>query len=307
MSSLATSLATTGRPMPRPRSFTRQLLGDTMIRWGARAGVAFIILLILAAVFAPLIANSHPVLMKQSGHWSSPLLHSLEPADVTLLVVFFCALVLALVRGPSFGRRVATLIWITAIVIPLSAWPTVVDNWRQWQIVLGVSWFYAIMGGLGLLFLAAVILLPLLTPATGRHRVIVLAAMGVLAVLLVVFPVRPPAEVVYEHYREDVKSGRIESVILAPLPFSPDDRLRDQPLLRLTPPSLQHPMGTTTNGADLASNMIYASRIALSIGFISTGISVAIGIIVGGLMGYYSGWVDLFGMRLVEILIQFPL
>jgi peptide/nickel transport system permease protein len=65
-------------------------------------------------------------------------------------------------------------------------------------------------------------------------------------------------------------------------------------------------MGTTSDDADLLSNLIHASRIALSIGFISTGIAVIIGILLGGLMGYYGGWVDLLGMRLVEIFDAIP-
>ena len=52
--------------------------------------------------------------------------------------------------------------------------------------------------------------------------------------------------------------------------------------------------------------MLHASRIALSIGFIATGISVLIGIIVGGLMGYFVGKVDLIGMRLIEIFEAVP-
>ena len=65
-------------------------------------------------------------------------------------------------------------------------------------------------------------------------------------------------------------------------------------------------MGTTSDAADLLSNMIYASRIALSIGFISTGIALFIGIVIGGLMGYFVGWIDLIGMRLVEIFDAIP-
>ena len=65
-------------------------------------------------------------------------------------------------------------------------------------------------------------------------------------------------------------------------------------------------MGTTSDGADLFSNMIFASRIALSIGFISTGIALVIGVIIGGLMGYYVGWFDLIGMRVIEIFDAIP-
>jgi peptide/nickel transport system permease protein len=52
--------------------------------------------------------------------------------------------------------------------------------------------------------------------------------------------------------------------------------------------------------------MIFATRIALSIGFISTGIAVVVGVILGGVMGYYGGWVDLLGMRFTEIFQAIP-
>lgn len=70
--------------------------------------------------------------------------------------------------------------------------------------------------------------------------------------------------------------------------------------------SRTHLMGTTASGKDLASRMIHGSRIALYIGFISTGIAVFIGVIVGGLLGYFAGWVDLIGLRLVEIFASIP-
>ena len=76
--------------------------------------------------------------------------------------------------------------------------------------------------------------------------------------------------------------------------------------MRLTAPLSTHWMGTTSDAADLLSNMIHASRIALSIGFISTGIALFIGIAIGGLMGYFVGWIDLIGMRLVEIFDAIP-
>ncbi|HLL90109.1 MAG TPA: ABC transporter permease, partial [Tepidisphaeraceae bacterium] len=95
-------------------------------------------------------------------------------------------------------------------------------------------------------------------------------------------------------------------VVFPPIPYSPDDRQRDVRDARLQRPSAAHWFGTTGSGADLASNMIHATRIALSIGFISTGIAIVIGVVVGGLMGYYAGWVDLVGMRLVEIFSAIP-
>jgi len=67
-----------------------------------------------------------------------------------------------------------------------------------------------------------------------------------------------------------------------------------------------HLMGTTYNGQDLVSMMIHGSRIAMYIGFISTGIAVFIGVIIGGLMGYFGGWIDLLGLQLVEIFAAIP-
>jgi ABC-type dipeptide/oligopeptide/nickel transport system permease subunit len=67
-----------------------------------------------------------------------------------------------------------------------------------------------------------------------------------------------------------------------------------------------HLMGTTLDGRDMASRMMHACRIALSIGLIATGIAVVIGVLVGGLLGYFSGWVDLIGLRLVEVFSAIP-
>ena len=75
---------------------------------------------------------------------------------------------------------------------------------------------------------------------------------------------------------------------------------------QIKPGTRLHIMGTTLSGQDLASRMVHGSRIALYIGFISTSIAVVIGIIIGGLLGYFAGWVDLIGLRLVEIFASIP-
>ena len=123
--------------------------------------------------------------------------------------------------------------------------------------------------------------------------------------------VSPPRNVVFSQYREAVAEGEVEWARFAPLAYSPNDRQRDR-LARtgtnpsFLPPSLAHPMGTTEAGADVLARMIHASRIALAIGLVATGIAVVIGVVVGGLMGYFAGWVDLLGMRFVEIYSAIP-
>lgn len=225
----------------RPKvTLTGRVVRQVGARWSARLGMVWVGLLVMAAVFAPFLANSHPLAMKVNGHWSSPALRHLEAVDVWLLVAFVAVVVATLAPGRALVR-VAVL-----------------------AVFLGVA-------GAGLWW-----------------------------------GIKPNQAVVYERYRELQREGRVQAQIRAPLPYSPSDRLRDQPELRLSGPSLQHPLGVTANGADLLSNMIYATRIALSIGFIATGIAVAIGIVIGGLMGYFSGLFDLLGMRLVEIFSAVP-
>jgi peptide/nickel transport system permease protein len=110
----------------------------------------------------------------------------------------------------------------------------------------------------------------------------------------------------YTQYRQWAKQGRIQKAVYTLIPFSPSDRLRDQPEARLGPPNGVHWLGTDTNGADVLSNVLHASRIALSIGFIATSISVVLGIVIGGVMGYYAGTIDLIGMRLIEMFEAIP-
>src|SRR5665213_2618158 len=133
-----------------------------------------------------------------------------------------------------------------------------------------------------------------------------IAAVVVVAAAPVYLLVRPPVNVDYSQYRDDLASGKIQKAIFAPVPYSPRDRLRDQPEARLEKPSRRHWMGTDTNGADVFSLLLHASRIALSIGFIATSISVVIGVLVGAIMGYYVGNIDLIGMRAIEIFEAIP-
>ena len=67
-----------------------------------------------------------------------------------------------------------------------------------------------------------------------------------------------------------------------------------------------HLLGTDENGSDVAARLVRATRVALSIGFVSTGIAILIGITMGALMGYFGGWVDILGMRIIEIFMAIP-
>lgn len=210
---------------------------------GVKLGIAWIFFLVFAAVFAPFLANSMPLLMSKNGVISTPVLRYLSVEDVWVLVVFFLALAVHRLRL-SLGKRIA-------------------------------------------LFLLG----------------------SVIAAVLVNVLVKPPAIVIFDTFRTDAYTN-VDWRIMPPIPYAPTDYLRDLTSKGLEAPFTTeghtHFMGTEENGADVLSRMIHACRISLSIGFISSGIALIIGVIVGGLMGYFSGIVDMLGMRLVEIFEDIP-
>lgn len=72
------------------------------------------------------------------------------------------------------------------------------------------------------------------------------------------------------------------------------------------PPSLEHPFGTDNLGRDVLSRVIYGARISLIVGVVATGISTAIGLVMGALAAYYGGVWDTLIMRLADIFLAFP-
>jgi peptide/nickel transport system permease protein len=100
--------------------------------------------------------------------------------------------------------------------------------------------------------------------------------------------------------------------LLAPV-LAPQDRDYIQLVQGLKPPGTLNPetgtpyyLGTDRYGRDLLSRLIYASRISLTIGFISMSISLVLGLLVGSIAGYYGGMIDSLLMRLVDILLCLP-
>jgi peptide/nickel transport system permease protein len=243
-------------PTTRPtRHWLARAMYDALGRMGARIGAGWVLVIAGFAVAAPLIANTHPFLMKHQVEttgaddstelaWqiTSPMLEHLAPIDVMLLVLFPVYVGLWAARRLSFATKFLTFTSVLVVLVP-------------------VAFIF----------------------------------------------VNPPETEDYTVYRKGLAAGTIEWAYTAPIPFSPTDReFENNDLERPGGPTARHWLGTDTDGADILSGMIHACRMALAIGFIAESLSLVIGVIVGGLMGYFAGWVDLIGLRLVEIFGSIP-
>lgn len=227
---------------PEQRSYSAQIFSEVSRQWTARFGFCWIAIVATIAVFAPFLANSHPLLLSEQGLLDSPALKYMTPGDFVLLLVYISAVALCFIRMKFFKK------------------------------------FWTLVG------------------------------IGLLGSVIINAVIAPPKVVIYEQYRESAE--RYDWTLMAPIPYSPKDYLRDYGDTGLEAPLAKdertHLFGTDENGADVLSRMIYASRIALGIGLVATGIALFIGILIGGLMGYFSGIVDMIGMRLVEVFEAIP-
>lgn len=98
--------------------------------------------------------------------------------------------------------------------------------------------------------------------------------------------------------------GLLLVALLAPwvAPYSPFQSVA-RPFLR---PSAQHWLGTNDIGQDIASELVYGTRVSLLIGVLAAAVALTIGTIVGLLAGYCGGIVDVVLMRLVDVVLVIP-
>jgi len=71
-------------------------------------------------------------------------------------------------------------------------------------------------------------------------------------------------------------------------------------------PTKEHLLGTDKNGMDMLTRLMYGGRVSLRIGFIVVGISAFLGVIMGGIAGYFGKWIDNLIMRIVDIFYCIP-
>jgi peptide/nickel transport system permease protein len=75
---------------------------------------------------------------------------------------------------------------------------------------------------------------------------------------------------------------------------------------RLAAPSAAHPLGTDAFGRDVLARLLAGGRISLAVGVLSMIVTVAAGIAVGAVAGYFGGKADALLMRLTELVMAFP-
>ena len=73
-----------------------------------------------------------------------------------------------------------------------------------------------------------------------------------------------------------------------------------------SPPSKAHWLGTDKYGMDMLTRLMYGGRVSLIIGFIVVSIETLLGVILGGISGYFGGHIDNLIMRIVDIFYCLP-
>lgn len=139
--------------------------------------------------------------------------------------------------------------------------------------------------------------------AESRKRLLfwgIATALGTLAFAIIYYVgFRQP----YVDYQALVDAGEGVRALFPPIEYSYRDT---NPTMSSADPSLAHWLGTDREGRDVFTRILYGTRISLTIGVVAVGIYATIGIILGSLAGYFGGRVDSLILRLIEIMMCFP-
>lgn len=265
---------------------------------------------------------------------SSPLLRSLTSVDVMMLPLGLVAVPWIFLGGRRravavnqstggrayrllrvvYGGLVAIAVIAAASVVQKALGRSTSPGWvLPLKRVEHPEWIVA--GLAGLLFGTLFMLPPIIQRL--RHRMVVVGIASLVAILTVGFTWDRPLDTF--DYQDRAARGEIEASYTL-IPWSPSQRFpelnRVEPLstigegLKLPPGTPGGDrvflLGTDAFGQDVVSNLLHACRLSISIGLVSTSISVLIGVTIGALMGYFGGIIDLVLFRIVEIFMAVP-
>jgi peptide/nickel transport system permease protein len=98
----------------------------------------------------------------------------------------------------------------------------------------------------------------------------------------------------------------VVSVIFAPL-LTPYHPTKIDIVEKFSPPSFTHWFGTDEVGRDILTRILYGGRLSLGVGILTIVVAGAIGLFIGSLSGYFGGLVDQIIMRMMDMMLAFPM
>jgi peptide/nickel transport system permease protein len=319
-----------GLGVQEPKGFWADAWSYVLKRRGAVAALMWVGIVFVLAVLAPVIASGHPLVLRiiedgQVVDTTYPILRFIKPIDVLLLLFLLVGVPVAIWAGPAKQRadRFGVLIAVSGAAIVVSVVGSVLlaaaggRSTPAWVEALGrlmhLSVAATLIGGLAVLALGMA--LPISTPRGLRAAVLI---PGILLGGLVSGATwgRPLENF---DYLTRARAGEVRATYTL-VPFSPSQRYselnRRPPMTSLgeglelapgTPGAKQtFYLGTDAFGTDVLTQLLHACRLSISIGLVSTGVALLIGVTMGALMGYYGGWVDLILYRVVEVFMAVP-
>ncbi len=231
----------------------------------------------------------------------------------TFLLATFAPLIASNVPFVFYDGKRTTYPWLWALFNPQEnadfAFNMALVGSLPWLILALVSnWRYRLRGW------------------SGRARIglIVLEYTAIIVGLSVLFAARPPyglrpqnPDQVRNFPKEQFDSGGQRYGDYPPIPFGPTEIDLDA---RFEPPGFRKPaarcteandgfthlLGTDKTGRDVLVEMLYGTRISLTVGFVAVSIYLAIGVVVGAMAGYFGGKTDMLISRVIEVVMLFP-
>lgn len=321
--------------MKEPKGFWEDAWSQVLRRPGAVAGLTWVGIVAFFAVFSPLIANGHPLILRhldENGRvvsTSYPLFTNLSSIDVMLIIggVVFPVLFMLKLKWKRSERLMAMffmtlqaglILFIAERVAAYVQRPDVADWVREME--RNPRFAAGAAGLIALLITLAFFMVPIVRRRAAS--VTVACIVGVVSWLVVAnFWTLPLQTFPYL----EMEANSEVSATYTLIPFSPHQRRLEMRMLEPgasertrhddpspatlddgRPSGPKYILGTDSRGQDVMSQLLHACRLSISIGLVSTGIAVIIGVTMGALMGYFGGWVDMLLYRVVEVFMAIP-
>jgi peptide/nickel transport system permease protein len=316
---------------PSAKGFWADAWSRVLRRPMAIIGLSWLSVVAFFAIFAPLIANGHPIVFTRlaaDGSVASrsyPLWESLSAADLLLILggivgPIWLLLPIAVARSTRLGTLVVASLQAgltLALAAAVNAWFASPERFEETRALTREPWFpWAVSAAVAAFLMPFAAFVPTFDRKVPRVAVTLIVA--IIAVLCVADRWRVPVRDL-DLFRIDEANGTARAIYTI-VPWSPDQTSTGRTLLPpgtlygeverdvRNGPAADHGfwLGTDNVGRDVLACMMHACRLSISIGLVSTGIAVLIGVTIGSLMGYFGGKIDLILFRVVEIFMAIP-